>query len=137
MQALVLTQGSELVRRASAIAEQITLPNSWTLNVHYNAITDRVHLQVTAFLPDNNDPMSVPALQSGRRWVLAPSMTKSEIVQTAFKAVLTFAEHEIREQFTYKGQAIFGPHFDVDQLVELATGGHLDKRVHGTKQEAV
>ena len=47
-------------------------------------------------------------------------MTKSEIVQTAFLAVLTAAEHEIRETFKYHDAAIFGPHFNVDRLVTLA-----------------
>jgi hypothetical protein len=57
-----------------------------------------------------------PALQSGRKWPLSPHMTKSEIVQTALKAVLTALEHEAREDFTYRGKPIFGPHFDVDFL---------------------
>lgn len=55
----------------------------------------------------------------GRKWLLSKHMTKSEIIQTAFKAVLTAEEHECREAFTYRGTAIFGPHFDVDALVSL------------------
>jgi hypothetical protein len=57
-------------------------------------------------------------------------MTKSEVVQTAFKAALTAIEHEARERFTYRGQSIFDPHYDVDQLVELrARADCLDERV--------
>jgi hypothetical protein len=56
---------------------------------------------------------------SGRKWLLSPHMTNSEIVTTAFKALLTAVEHELREKFTYKGQAIFDPHMDVDRLVAL------------------
>lgn len=55
----------------------------------------------------------------GRKWVLSPHMTKSEIVTTAFKAVMTAIEHEARESFKYKGYAIFGPHIDVDYMVHL------------------
>lgn len=55
----------------------------------------------------------------GRKWFLSPHMTPSEVVQTAFKAVLTAMEHEVRERFTYRGAAIFGPHFDVERLVDL------------------
>ena len=29
-------------------------------------------------------------------------------------------EHEAREQFKYKGAAVFGPHFDIERLVTLA-----------------
>lgn len=57
-----------------------------------------------------------PAVQHGRKWRLSPYMTKSELVQTAFKAVLTAIEHETREQFAYRGRPIFGPHFNVDEL---------------------
>ncbi len=55
--------------------------------------------------------------QTGRKWMLSPHMTKSEVVQTAFKAVMTAIEHETREKFRYRSTAIFGPHFNVDDLV--------------------
>ena len=55
----------------------------------------------------------------GRKWFLSSDSSRSEIVQTAFKAVITALEHEARETFRYNGQAIFGPHFDCDLLVEL------------------
>lgn len=56
--------------------------------------------------------------QAGRKWRLSKHMTDSEIVQTAFLAVRTAQEHELREQFKYKGYAIFNPHFDLDHLVK-------------------
>lgn len=57
--------------------------------------------------------------QTTRKWLLSRYMTPSELVQTAFKCVLTSIEHEAREQFRYKRAAIFGPHFDVERLVLL------------------
>lgn len=60
------------------------------------------------------------AEQRGRKWFLSTHMTDSEIVQTALCAVLTAEEHEVRERFLYRGRAIFGPHFHVDQLWHLA-----------------
>lgn len=66
--------------------------------------------------------------QKGRKWRLSQHMTKSEIVQTAFKAVMTAEEHEARENFTYRGRAIFGPHYDVDDLAWLAAEGRKDVR---------
>lgn len=59
------------------------------------------------------------SLQLTRRWFLSPAMTKSEIVQTVLKCVLTSHEHRVREHFTYKGERIFNPHYDVEVLVEL------------------
>ncbi len=55
----------------------------------------------------------------GRKWFLSLHMTKSEVVQTAFLAVMTAAEHEVREHFKFRGQSIFSPHYDVDQLALL------------------
>lgn len=72
---------------------------------------------------DGNNP------QHGRKWQLSKHMTKSELVQTALKAVLAAEEHEAREQFIYCGAAIFGPHFNVDFLVEVCREAKLDVRV--------
>lgn len=57
---------------------------------------------------------------NGRKWYISRHMTKSEIVQTALKAVLTAEEHEAREKFLYKNTAIFGPHLDVETLLMIA-----------------
>ena len=65
---------------------------------------------------------------SGRKWFLSRHMTKSELVQTALKATLTAMEHEVREQFKYKGRSIFDPHYDVDKLWELRGTDCLDER---------
>ncbi len=55
-------------------------------------------------------------MQVTRKWLISPYATKSEIVQTAFKCVLTSMEHRAREGFLYRGKRVFGPHFDVDAL---------------------
>lgn len=65
-----------------------------------------------------DDPGEGP--QTSRKWFLSRHMTKSEVVTTALKAVLTAEEHEARERFRYDGVRIFGPHISVDALVGLA-----------------
>ena len=60
-----------------------------------------------------------PLTWKGRKWLMSIHMTDGEIVQTAFKAVLTALEHEAREQFMYRGVSIFDPHYDIEKLVEL------------------
>lgn len=57
--------------------------------------------------------------QYTRKWLLSPTMTDSEIIQTAFKLCMTSFEHRCREGFLYQGARIFGPHFDVNDLVNL------------------
>ena len=75
-------------------------------------------VQVRFTAPDHGTGQ--PARVYGRKWRLSLHMTPSEVVATALKAVLTAEEHEAREQFRYRGRAIFGPHLDVDALAEFA-----------------
>jgi hypothetical protein len=67
-------------------------------------------------------------VQTTRKWILSEHMTKSELVQTAFKCCLTSMEHRTRESFKYKGKRIFGPHFDVELLVLLCADNGFDVR---------
>lgn len=83
-------------------------------------------LRVAFQAEDNHKPGSAVIRQYGRKWRLSSYMTKSEIVATAWKAVITAVEHETREQFKYKGVDIFGPHIDVEALV--STAKQLDER---------
>jgi hypothetical protein len=46
-------------------------------------------------------------------------MVPNEIVTTAFKAVMTAMEHEVRESFKYRDVAIYNPHLDPDSLVDF------------------
>ena len=55
----------------------------------------------------------------GRKWHLPSTVTESDVVRTAFKAAVTWQEHESREGFTYRGSPVFAPHCDVDDLVRL------------------
>lgn len=67
-----------------------------------------------------------PIPHHGRKWLLSPHMTDSEVVSTAFAACLAAEEHECREHFTYRGQRVFGPHNDVTRVGELLACGSLD-----------
>jgi hypothetical protein len=66
--------------------------------------------------------------QVTRRWFLSPEMTRSEIVQTVFKCVVTSMEHRAREWFRYKEQPVFAPHFDVDALFDLCVARKFSTR---------
>lgn len=63
---------------------------------------------------------------NGRKFYLSQWMTDSEVIQTAFMAVRTAMEHEVREQFKYKGQAVLQPHMDLEEL--LKNGKTLSER---------
>lgn len=85
----------------------------------------RLWMQVVFAAPDTDVPASIPEVQHGRKWLLSEHMTDSEVVQTAFKAVLAAEEHEARETFLVDGVAVLGPHFDLFKLAALYRGGAL------------
>jgi hypothetical protein len=94
--------------------------NDWDILV--GDLATGFYIQVMFDAVDNSYPYAppVPITQKGRKWYISSHATSAEVIQTAFKAVLSAMEHEVREQFLYKGKAIFGPHLDLEQLVELA-----------------
>lgn len=64
----------------------------------------------------------------GRKWAISRFMTETELVKTALMAVKVAAEHEMLENFKYKGLTIFDPHISVDDLVQLRKDKELDGR---------
>ena len=95
----------------TAIVEDIQYKD-WVIGVYSDMAGRGYYLQVSFFADGE--------VQKCRKWRLSTFMTKSEIVQTAFAACLAAEEHECREKFEYKGAKIFGPHLDVDNLVNIA-----------------
>ena len=107
--------GADPTERFRQILADISY-RDWTFHVGRDG--ERCYLQVRFEELDPETGRVEP--WGGRKWFLSPHMTRSEVVQTALKAVLTAEEHEARERFRYRGRAIFGPHYDVDRLWELA-----------------
>lgn len=56
-------------------------------------------------------------MQEGRKWFISTKCTPSDVVRTAFKAVATWAEHEVRENFKYSQTRVFSPHLELNNLV--------------------
>lgn len=87
---------------------------------------DRLYLQASYM--EDDIYTGKPELQMTRRWFISNEMTKSELVQTTFKCIMTSMEHRVREHFKYRDQLVFGPHFNIDELWCLAASGDLDRR---------
>lgn len=83
-------------------------------------------LQCIFYAPDNYTGEIVE--QRCRKWQLSSYMVPSEIVRTAYKAILTAQEHEVGEHFRYKGELIYCPHVDVEALVEIMRDKRIDIR---------
>lgn len=133
-----MSQGDPHLHRFHVLLDQVYHPEHV-----YEILKEDAHyfMRVRFAAPDNTEvwgggrhhaaPMTA-YLQLGRKWRLSPHMTDGEVIQTALMATLACAEHEHRERFTYKGKAIFGPHFDVEKLVELCGSATATKeRSHG------
>lgn len=86
------------------------------------------YMYLQAEFPEKSIATGEIEIQKTRKWFLSEHMTKSEVVQTAWKLVLTSIEHEAREAFKYKERRIFGPHFDVDSLHRICTDREFDIR---------
>lgn len=113
---------SEPVRKPLSIAEMELIVEDCkylgrTFEVSVSPTTQAIYLQ--AWYMEDDTVTGKLEKQHTRRWLLSPEMTKSEIVATAFKCVITSMEHQAREWFTYKGRAIYHPHHDVDKLLEI------------------
>jgi hypothetical protein len=115
----------DVLKRFERILKEVVYPG-FTFEVRLDG--DRPYMQIRC---DEGlcNVTGKPLEWSGRKWFLSEHMTRSEVVQTAFLAAKTAVEHELREKFLYRGQAIFEPHYDVELLVDLCDrGNHRDTR---------
>lgn len=55
-------------------------------------------------------------LQSCRKWYISSHSTTTEVVRTAYKAVLAAEEHEASELFRLDGEAVYSPHADLAEV---------------------
>lgn len=71
-----------------------------TIPLIHNIVKD---IKCKGFSIEISDDSGRPIMQikqgkwKGRKWFLSPHMCKSEVVQTAFMAIMAYNEHELRE----------------------------------------
>lgn len=70
----------------------------------------------------------IVALQKSRKWYISKFATETEIVETAFAAVMRSMAHVVKEHFTYQGRRVYSPHFDVEARIELCDAKRFDAR---------
>ncbi len=58
-------------------------------------------------------------LQKCRKWYISAYSCDSEVVRSCFLAIRQAEEHELTENFKYKGIQVFNPHLDMDKLAEF------------------
>lgn len=72
-------------------------------------------------------------LQRARKWYVSPWMTETEIVETAFAACRRSMDHVLKEHFTYKGERVYSPHFDVNARIKMCKDKKFDRRPNNIK----
>jgi hypothetical protein len=88
----------------------------WELRVLMDG--DHPYLQVFGHGPDPKQNMK-DEKWSGRKFFISPHMCKNEIIRTGLLAVERAVAHEMYENILYKGFAIFTPHMDYEEIVEI------------------
>lgn len=58
--------------------------------------------------------------QRSREWYVPGGSSESEVVHTAFAAVMRSYDHVVQEHFTYKGKRVYSPHFDIEARLKMA-----------------
>jgi len=76
-------------------------------------------LQIRFLDYDADKPNTDKTWQHCRKWFISRHACKAEVVRTAFKAVVAAEEHEVGENFRYRGARIHSPHLDPDVLVRV------------------
>jgi len=76
------------------------------------------HLQVCYDEPDVDTNKVEP--QKSREWFISETATETDVVDTAFAAVMRSYDHVVKEHFTYKGLRIYSPHFTTAQRLAMA-----------------
>lgn len=109
---------------------QEIIDNIQCMDYNFTIIHTDSYSYLQAWYNEKDVDTGVPEVQKTRKWLLSQHMVKSEIVQTALKCVLTSLEHRAREHFKYKGELIFGPHFDIEAFYELAKQKRLEMRTN-------
>lgn len=76
------------------------------------------YLQVTYFEPDVDT--GKVELQKSRKWLIELDASETDVVHTAFSAVMRSYDHVVQEHFMYKGKRIYSPHFSVEDRLKIA-----------------
>lgn len=118
------------LERVKRIARRISL-NAMGVNfgivvahdqIHMSHVSDivepRVYIQMKYRCPDTKEE-GEDAEWKGGKWYLSPYMTDDEIVKKIYLAFRTAVEHEVLEGFKVDDVAIFNPHRNFEDLVNL------------------
>jgi len=97
-----------------AIVGRITVPD---LSVEVIDINDLMFLRVWQMAP-NNDTGNEVLKMDGNLVLVEWQHSANDVIRMAFKACLSYLEHEFRERFRYDGVAVLHAHPDVEWIAQ-------------------
>ena len=105
-------------QRLREIVSKIELGMNCHVRIGYSAERDEHFVQIQCWRMDVITKKEGWGF-GGKGWP-SPHSTRNEIVQMIFGLYKGYWEHEARENFTYRGRRVYGPHMDVDAIWEVA-----------------
>lgn len=122
-------QKEKTLQEIESILANVAYKPGWQLRV-IEKRSDVVLCQWVFAAPDinNGDANACAVPQFCRKWFVSLYSTDSEVVRTAYLAVVQAEMHEVNENFTYKNARIFDPHTNLDALAEYMSTAAQDVR---------
>ena len=114
------SEADEFGNRLERILREVNLRNDpkTAIVMRWHEERRSWYFQVHRMRPDSTTGIEEPG--HGGKFYVSPHMITSEIVQGLWGIYQGYVLHEAREAFTYRGVAIYGPHIDVEALVDAA-----------------
>lgn len=108
-------RGRIFIREVDKVVSEITYKPGYSIDAIVDELGD-VWFEVVCWRADAIT--GVWGYGYGGRRRLDPKSTRSDIVRNVFAAYKAYEEHECREFFRFRGEQVFGPHMDLDDLAQ-------------------
>lgn len=82
------------------------------------------HWYLQAFLERKDIVTGNVGQGHGARYLIDSDISESAITRRLLRAALDYAEHEVRESFTWAGKRIYGPHIEIESLWNVSEASH-------------
>jgi hypothetical protein len=107
--------GEAFIKIVDEVVEQITYKEHFSVDAVIDELGD-VWFEIVCWRPDAITGEWGYGYGGRRR--LPTTSTRSDVVRNVFAAFKAYEEHECREFFRYRGEQVFGPHMDLDDLAQ-------------------
>lgn len=90
----------------------------WTFKLGQDPGGGRFYVQ--AHFPDYDSYEGIPKVEKSGKRYLSEHMKENEVIQQALALAMAGIVHQVRKNFLFASYRIFGPHFNLSKLAEVA-----------------